>query len=241
MRSLIGVIYALGGAAAGFGVGLGAALLFAKLTNVSGRDGAVGYLTIGVGLVGALVGLAAGMALYARSAPGGQGAAYGWSAILGVTTLVGVVVLGAWSWLYLMEKPLEYDGAMATLEMELRVDSANAPSDTTPQWLRVEVHTSKTRPEGTVRWAAMRTEGTHRIIPVMQNPLIRATGRIIVVQLPGRQTELFTPPMSRIPESRADWSAWLRPERVEPVAGGESSGSASSLVELRYRVRRYGE
>ncbi|AMW06130.1 hypothetical protein [Gemmatimonas phototrophica] len=241
MRSLFGVIYVLGGAVAGFGVGLGAALLFAKLTNVSSRDGAVGYLTIGVGLVGALVGLAAGMALYARSAPSGQGATYGWSAILGVTTLVGVVVLGAWSWLYLMEKPLEYDGAMATLELELRVDAANVPADTAPPWLQVEVHTSKTRPEGTVRWAAMRTEGPHRIIPVMQNPLMRATGRVIVVQLPGRQTEVFTPPMPRIPDSRADWSAWFRPERVESAAGAESSGSRSSMIELRYRVRRYGE
>ena len=130
---------------------------------------------------------------------------------------------------------------MATLELELRVDSTNAPTDTTSSWLQVEVHTSKSRPEGTVRWAAMRTEGAHRIIPVVQNPLMRATGRVIVVRLPGRQTEIFAPPMERTPDSRADWSAWFRPERVESATGGESPGSGTPIVELRYRVRRYGE
>lgn len=241
MRSVLGVAYALGGAALGFGVGVAAALLFAKLTTMSSREGAIGYFAVALGLLGALAGLVAGIALYTRSAPSGQGAVFGGSAVLGVAALAGVVVLGAWSWLNLRQKPLEYDGAMATLEMELRLDTANAPIDSTASWLDVEVQAGQTRPAGTVRWSAVRTEGSHRIIPVNQNPLIRATGRTIVVRLPARQTEVFIPPMPRTPDSRADWSEWLRPQRVEPTSDSASPDSPRSMIELRYRVRRYGE
>lgn len=239
MKSLIGLLYSFGGAAIGFGVGIVAALVIAKLADVSARDGASGYITFGIGLVGALVGLAAGMALYARSAPAGQAAAYSWSAVLGVAGVAGVLVLGAWAYLNLSERPLEYDGAMATLEMELRIDGEHAPADSSQSWLRVEVHTGNARPEGDVRWSAVRTEGAQRIVPVSQNPLMRATGRTVVVSLAGRPAEIFVPPMPRTPDSRADWSAWYRPQRVEAASSG--SDVSRAVTELRYRVRRYGE
>lgn len=241
MRNLSGVLYALGGAVIGLVIGVVAGLLIAKVTNTTNREGAASVTALAVGLVGAVIGLIAGIVLYVRAAPAGQGAASGGAATLGVAALVALGALGAWAWLNLREAPLQYDGAMATLELELRLDTANAPSDSAPPWLDIEVQSGSSRPAGDVRWNRLRTEGAYRIVPVSQNPLMRAADRVVVVRLAGRQTELFVPPMPRTPDSRADWSAWYRPQRVEPITDGASSAAPPSLIELRYRVRRYGE
>jgi hypothetical protein len=58
----------------------------------------------------------------------------------------------------LREAPLEYNGAMANLELEFRIRSADLPPSASDGWLNVEVQTAKTRPEGTVIWSAKRVK-----------------------------------------------------------------------------------
>ncbi len=60
----------------------------------------------------------------------------------------------------LRETPLKYDGAMATLEMEFRVSSADLPASASDRWLNVEVQTSKINsPAGTFRIEAQSVNG----------------------------------------------------------------------------------
>jgi hypothetical protein len=103
------------------------------------------------------------------------------------------------------------------------------------------VQTSKTRPEGTVIGSSKRREGEYTIIPVVQGPLYRSASRVIVVRMEDRQTEAFTPPMKRKPNPKADWSKWYRPRAVDPPFGVEPKEPLTSKVELRYRVRLYGQ
>lgn len=241
MRSLLGLAWALGGAVAGF-VALGtAALLFAKLSSMTDRDGAVGYFVIGVGLLGAVLGLIVGLVWYARHAPPGQMGATALSGGLGVVGLAAVLAASVWAVVSLREAPLEYDGAMATLELELRVRTSDMPINAESGWFTVEVQTASTRPEGEPRWDRKRAEGDVTIIPVVQQPLYRSGNRTIVVSVRNRQTELFVPRMARRPDPRADWSDWEAPRTVQPPFGVLVDAPLEPMFALRYRVRRYGE
>ncbi len=240
MRTLIGLLWALGGAVAGLVVGGLIGMAIVKVANVTSREGASGYAVIGVALIGAVIGLVAGVVMYGRSAPAGQGTAFAGSGVLGVLGLIALMAAGVWAFMNLREAPLEYGGAMANLELELRVPTTELPDSVTSRWFNIEVQTAKTRPEGTVLWSNRRTEGPYTIVPVVQGPLYRSGSRVIVVTLSDRQSEVFMPSMKRTPDPRADWSAWVRPRVVEPPYGAEPK-TLESIVELRYRVRVYGE
>jgi hypothetical protein len=241
MRGLLGLVWALGGAVAGFVVFAAAALLFAKLSSMTDREGAVGYFVLGLGLLGAVLGLIAGLVWYARQAPPGQAGASALSGVLGVVGLVAVLAACVWAFLSLREAPLEYDGAMATLELELRVRTSEVPPNAESGWFTVEVQTASTRPEGIPLWDRARTEGDVTIIPVVQQPLYRSGSRSIVVAVRDRQTEVFVPRMTRRPDPRADWSDWETPPTVEPPYGVVPTAPLQPMFALRYRVRRYGE
>jgi MFS family permease len=242
MRSVTGLLWAVGGAVAGFAVGVIVGLVIVRITSMTSREGASGYFTIGLGLLGAIGGLVAGLVLFGRSAPAGQGLAYSGSGILGVVGLVAVVALSLWAFVNLREAPLEYDGALANLELEFRVKTAELPpADSVSDWLYLEVQTAKTRPVGNVLWSYKRTDGAFTIIPVVQGPLYRAGNRIIAVRIEGRQNEIFVPRMKRTPDPKADWSAWVRPQVVDPLYGEQPTAPLTPMLELRYRVRPYGQ
>jgi MFS family permease len=241
MRILVGLLWALAGAVAGFVAGALVALVILKATNSANREGAHGYAMFGAGFIGAIIGLIIGLLVYGRSAPAGQGTAFAGSGFLGVVGLIAVVALGLWAFMNLREAPLMYDGSMASLELELRVRSAELPAGDLHDWLEVEVQTAKTRPVATLSWSSKRIDGEYTIVPATQNPLYRSASRVIVVQINGRQAEAFMPRMRRTPDPKADWSEWFRPQSVDPPYGVVPPAPLRSIVELRYRVRRYGD
>jgi len=241
MRILVGLLWALAGAVAGFVAGALVALVILKATNSPNREGAYGYAMFGAGFIGAIIGLIIALLLYGRSAPAGQGTAFAGSGFLGVIGLIAVVALGLWAFMNLREAPLMYDGSMASLELELRVRSVELPAGDLHDWLEVEVQTAKTRPVATLSWSSKRIDGEYTIVPATQNPLYRSASRVIVVQINGRQAEAFMPRMRRTPDPKADWSEWFRPQSVDPPYGVVPPAPLRSIVELRYRVRRYGD
>jgi hypothetical protein len=241
MRSIVGLLWALAGAVVGFVAGALVAVVIANATHASNREGAQGYVMIALGLIGALIGVVSALALYGRSAPAGRATIFAGSGIMGVAGLVAVVALSLWAFMYLREAPLQYDGSMASLQLELRARTAELPADDSPRWLDVEVQTAKTRPVATVSWSDQRNDGEYTIIPAIQGPLYRSGSRVIVVRIDGRQIEAFMPRMPRTPDPKADWSEWVRPQSVDPPYGVVTTVPLQSIVELRYRVRRYGE
>jgi hypothetical protein len=241
MRGVMGVLWTLGGAIAGLVVGMLVGMAIVKFGNVTSREGAAGYAVIAVAIICAMLGALIGIMLYARSAPSGQGATFAGSAVLGVVALVAAIAFGIWGFMNLREAPIEYAGAQANLELELRVRSSDAPEGTPSSWLDIEVQTAKTRPVGTVLTSSVRTEGEYLIIPVVQGPLYRSGQRVIVVRVGERQVEAFIPKMKRTPDPKADWSEWERPRAVDPPYGVTPPTPLKSMIELRYRVRPYGE
>lgn len=242
MRGLVGLLWALGGAVAGFIAGVIVALVIAKVTDASNREGAQGYFAFALGVIGAVVGIIAGLTLYGRSAPAGQGASYAGSGVLGILGVVAAIAIGIFVVLKTQEKPLMYGGAQANIDMELRFRTTDFPADAREKrWLNVEVHTAKTRPVGTLLWDEKRIEGEYTILRVTQGAFYRASGRVIVVSMEGKQTEAFSPPIKRTPDPKADWSKWYRPSAVDPPYGVEPKEPLKSIVELRYKVSVWGQ
>ena len=241
MRILVGLFWALVGGVAGFVVGAGGATLYASLVSMSEREGMRGYFVLAFGLLGAIVGIISGIALYGRSAPRGQGAAFTGAGVAGIVGLMAAIVVSVWAYMQMIEKPLQYGNAQADLEMEFRASTPEIPLTSPESWLSVEVQTTKTRPEGSVNWSSRRIDGAYTIIPVVQGPLYRAANRVIVVRVGEAQVESFMPPIKRTPNPNADWSEWYRPQSVEPPYGVTPPAPLTSKLELRYRVRVWGK
>lgn len=243
MKALTGLLWALGGMALGAVLFAMGAALVAQLTHASNREGAVGYFVIGLGVVGGLLGLVAGLSWYARTAPAGQAWQQLGHALLGLAVLLGLVVAVAWAWVQSQELPVQYEGqAQANFELEFRLPAAAAPAGSARQWLSVEVTTRKTRPVALVLPDQVRHEQGHQVVPAVQGPLVAARQRLVVARLElpdGPRDLVFMPRMARKPDPRADWSAWEPPREVyDPRAGGPASAPP---LELRWRVRRYGD
>jgi MFS family permease len=243
MKPLLGLLYGLAGMVAGFAAGFAIAMLYALLTDASNREGAIGYFAVTLGIMGALIGLGAGLWWYARSARPGEGVTQLLQGVAGVVGLIVVLVLGGWVWLQSREVPLRYDGdTQAQLLLEFRLRREVMPPGAAQQWLSVEVTTTDTRTEALVLWDRQRIEGGHVVLPAVQGPLIRSGRRLIVARLrmpQGGRDELFSPPMPRKPNPRADWSAWSRPQHV--YEGETQASKASALLEVRWKLRLYGE
>lgn len=242
MRAVLGALSALAGAAGGAVAGGLLAMLFAKVTNASSREGAVGYFVVAVGVLGAIAGLAVGVFLFARSAPAGEGARFAGSALVGLLVLAAGAALAAWAWASSREVPAKYGETLASLELELRLKKADALPGAPSTWLDVEVQTATTRPAGTVLNDRVREEDGRLVVPVIQNPLYRSSRRVVVVRVGDRHAEVFTPPWKAKPDPKAGWSPWLGPGRVERLrAEGDAAPAPQGVLELRYRLRLFGE
>jgi len=242
VRAVLGAFAAIAGAVGGFLVAALLAALFAKVTNVSTREGATGYFVIAVGLLGALAGTVLGIFLFARSAPPGAGVRFAASALLGLAGLAALVALGVWGWASSREVPAKYGDTLASLELEFRVKKDTAPPGPPSRWLDVEVRTSTTRPQGLVLGDQVREEAPWLVVPVIQNPLYRSSNRLIAARVADRHVEVFTPPWKAKPDPGAGWSGWYPPRVVDPVREEGAAGAAPRpILEVRYRVRLYGE
>lgn len=242
MKAVLGALAGLAGAAGGLLVAVLLATLFAKLTDMTNREGAAGYFVAAVGILGAFAGTGVGIFLFARSAPEGETARSAGAAVLGLLGLAALVALVVWGWVRSREGPVKYGDTLASLELELRLRPADAPAGAPSGWLDVEVQTSTTRPAGTVLSDRVREEDGHLVVPVVQNPLIRSSNRSIVVRVAARRYEVFAPRMKAKPDPKAGWSAWEAPRLVEMRGGGAEAGTAAEpILEMRYRVRLYGE
>lgn len=236
-----GLLWAGAGAVVGGALGLLVMLAVVKLADIPSREGASGYAVIGGALLGAMAGVVLALVWFARAAPAGERLLRLGTGTLGVIGAIAAVALLVWGWMQLREAPLEYGNALATLELELRLPSAELPDTSNERWLSVEVQTANSRPVGTVLWSDHRIEGAHVIVPVIQQPLMRALGRTIVVEVAGQRVEIFRPSIPRVPDPRADWSAWTPPVSVEPPYGVTPAAPLRPVLELRYRVRQYGD
>ena len=242
MRAVLGALSGLAGAAAGFLVAALLAALFAKVTNVSNREGAVGYLVFAVGFLGAIGGTIVGILLFARTAPAGEGARFAGTAVLGLVGMAALVALGVWAWASSREVPAQYGNTLASLELEFRVKKTDLPEGPPARWLQVEVQTATTRPEGLVLSDKVREEEGWLVVPVIQNPLYRSPSRVIVARVSDRHVEVFTPPWKAKPDPKAGWSSWTAPRHVDRT-NPETPADAvlRPILEVRYRVRLYGE
>lgn len=243
MPLLLGLLCALAGMAIGavvFGAG---ASVFVRVTRASNREGTVGYFVIGLGLVGGLLGLVAGLVWHGRSAPAGEGLLQLGQGVLGLVLFVALLALGCWASVQTREVPVRYHGqTQASLLLEFRAPAASLPDGGARRWLGVDVNTATTRPVALVLDDGVRDEAGARVVPAIQGPLVRSGRRVIVARLSlagGERHEVFMPRMPRRPDPKADWSEWVSPRTVFDVQTGQEGGQP--LLQMRWRVQLYGD
>lgn len=242
MKLLMGLIWALGGAASGTVVLGLAGAAYANLTNMTSREGAAGFFIVGMALLGGLLGLGVGLVLYARGAEPGAWAMRLGQGTLGVVLLVALLAAAVWGWMQLRESPVMIGNAQVQLMLEFRVAQAHAPAKGLRDWLDVEVNTSSTRIPALLLPDDARQEAGQWVIPALQGPLIRAGNRLVVARIrgpEGSRDELFSPGMPRTPDPKAGWSPWAAPGQIFDTQGQPLR--SPPLLEMRWRVRVYGQ
>ena len=241
MKAIQGLLAALAGGALGAVLFALGAVAIARALHASEREGALGYLGIAAGVLGFLLGSAAGISLVVRSVPEGERLRALGSIGLGVLGLVLLVALVLWGWVSLREDVVKYGDNQASLELEFRLPLDKVPPGAASSWLSVEVHTSKTRPAGTVL-SSLREEEGFLVVPVTVTTLIRSSRRTVVASIEGRPTELFDPRLPAKPDPRKGFSAWRRADFLDrPGSDGPVRNAGEGLLEMRARVRLFGE
>jgi MFS family permease len=247
VRAIVGLLYGLGGMALGVLLGAGVGMLINHLVQTTSREGAAGYLLVAAAIIGGLLGLVAGLALYAGRAPTGQMLGRLGYGVLGTVALVALLAAAVWASLQLREAPLMYEGdRQANLLLEFRLKREDLPAQGRQPWLSVEVHTATTRPEATMLWDRQREEAGWVVVPAVQGALMRSGSRFIVahVRRPAHEHyENFSPPMPRTPDPKADWSAWVAPREVfgPPGSDGNPTRAGAALLQMRWRIELYGQ
>lgn len=241
MKILQGVLAAFLGAGVGFAVAAFGSMAIAKAANASNREGALGYLALFAGLLGAVAGVVVAIWLVARRAPPGEVYLRGGAIFAAFLGVLAVAALGVWLFYFSKERPMTYHGSQASLELELRVPEALVAKDQDLRgFLNVEMQTRTTRPEGTLFVDRVRHEGDAVIVPGSVAPLYRASFRLLVVRV-GEERELFQLRLGFLPVPRAEWSEWLRADFLDHPGGAQPvRAEGRGAVELRYRIHVYG-
>jgi hypothetical protein len=223
---------------------LGAALLSDFVMGwfgVSDFEGGRGMAAAFVfGPAGGLLGLVGGIWLglrLGRKRPAGKALKAAGIALLAI---VAVAAAGLAIQYYSIPHRLEYDGAGASLEFELRAPGGfRLPDD--PRAMEAMLDTDLNQQPATWHDPVRRRDGDWQLLSGTVELYYRTSSRLLVFRFPDGRDRIFQPDLSAKPDPGQGWSAWRnvdfvglsgQPRTVKP--GPEDP------LELRYRVRVWG-
>jgi len=169
--------------------------------------------------------------------PVGQTLKHAGIAVLAIVALAGA---GLAIQYYSVPHRLEYDGAGASLEFELRVPVTFAlPAD--PAAIDVTLDTADSRLMAVWLDPPMRRDGDWQILSGTVELYDRTSKRLLVFQFPDGRDRIFRPALAAKPDPEQGWSEWRQvdliglPNQPQTVKPGPDDP-----LELRYRVRVWG-
>ena len=123
MIYVIALLAGLLGAGAGAALGFGLGLALASMLNISSFEGAAGYFVVSIALIGALIGLPAGIVIALRL-KGSRGFAATGGRTLAVLGIIGALVAAGIC--YRLATVEHFSGGNPTMEFEIRLPAGMA-------------------------------------------------------------------------------------------------------------------
>lgn len=238
LRAIIGGVVGL---VAGY---LGAAFLSSVVMGwygVSDFEGQRGMAAVfGFGPLGGLIGLIGGIWLGLRLGgrqPIGKALRNAGIALLAI---VAIAAAGLAIQYYSVPQRLEYEGASASLEFELRAPVGFAlPADRGA--IEVTLDTDLNQQSATWHDPALRQDGAWQILSGTTELYFRTSRRLLVFRFPDGRDRIFKPRLAARPDPDQGWSDWRPVDYVGlPDQPQTTRPGPEDPLELRYRVRVWG-
>lgn len=212
MNLLLALFGGIAGAVAGFFLGVGIGSLLVPVIGITSFEGASGYFTVAIGLLGGVIGLMAGIVLVLRFRGGYRrpGAVLGRTALV-LGSLAALVFIGIQIRLATLER---FSGNIVPqMHFEVRLPAGAAE----PQRHAVdfEMQAGSQRSGGQFKDPWLRRDGDRIVLSAFVPLYTRTSQRILVTSLPGQPKLLFNIGLAATPRVSDQFGAWQRVNFVD--------------------------
>ena len=236
MTLLLSLLAGIVGAAIGW---IGAAALtmaLGGLFGVSDFEGGRGMLAIwGIGPLGGLAGLVAGIVLVLRRRGGFSLGAIAWRLPFVIAGIVALVSFGLW-WVYETRPVLNTSGPAPQLAFEVRLPPGLAPPADLAA-VKAELHTEKNKMPGLVSRDGPLTDGGRTVLAGSVELYYRSGWRLLEIRMPGQLDRIFKLNLPSSPRRSTGMTGRQKADFVaEPGLSQPRKAGPDEAFEIRYRV-----
>lgn len=229
MTLLLSLLAGIAGAAIGWIAAAALTLALGGVLGVSDFEGGRGMLAIwGIGPLGGLAGLIAGIVLVLRKRGGFSLGAIAWRLPLVIAGIVALVAAGFW-WMYETRPILNTNGPAPRLAFEVRLPPGVAAAD----GVKAELHTEKNKMPGLVSRDAPRTDNGRALLTGSVELYYRSGWRLLEIRMPGQLDRIFKLNLPASPRRTTEMTRW---QKADFIAAQPRKSGPDEAFEIRYRV-----
>jgi hypothetical protein len=233
MTLLLSLLAGILGAAIGWAAAAALALALGGVLGVSDFEGGRAMTAIwGIGPIGGLAGLVAGIVLVLRKRGGVSAGGIAWRLPLVIAGIVALAGAGFW-WMYETRPILNSNGPAPRLAFEVRLPPGLAPDAAT----KAELHTEKNKMPASLSREASRTDAGRSILAGSVEMYYRSGWRLLEVRVPGQDDRIFQLSLPSSPRRSTEFGKWERAAFVAPPGLSQPrKAGPDETFEIRYRV-----
>ncbi len=237
MTYFIAIVVGIIGAALGWIVAAVLALLIGDLLEVSNFEGGLGMLAVlGIGPIGGLIGLVAGVWFTLRWRGHVGPGAVAWRIPLVIVATISLVAGAMWYFYETRPNLSTAQGGTPRLEFEIRLPPGTVPA-TPLSHIRIELNTERNRIPGLVFDKAGRQEGDRLIIVGSVELHYRSSWRLLeLIMAPSEPARIFDLKLASSPRHMKDFGPWGRVDFIAKGAEQPKPATKADAYEIRTRV-----
>ncbi len=229
----LSLLAGIAGAAIGWAAAAALTIVLGGYLGISDFEGGRGMLAIwGIGPIGGLVGLIAGIVLVLRKRGGHSAGGLAWRVPAVIATIVAIAAAGFW-FFYETRPVLNTSGPAPRLAFEVRLPPGLAAGD----GIKAELHTEKNKMPALMSRDEARTDGSRSVVTGSVEMYYRSGWRLLEVRVPGQDDRLFQLGLPASPRRTTEFGRWERAQFVAaPGLSQPRKAGADEAFEIRYRV-----
>lgn len=186
----------------------------------------------GIGPLGGLAGLVAGIVLVLRKRGGFSLGGIAWRLPVVIAAIVALVSFGLW-WVYETRPILNTSGPAPRLAFEVRLP----PGVVTADGVKAELHTEKNKMPGLVSRDAPRSDNGRAVLTGSVELYYRSGWRLLEIRMPGQHDRIFKLNLPASPRRSTGMTGWQKADFIaEPGLSQPRKAGPDGAFEIRYRV-----